>query len=313
MPNETKSTQPKKTVRRTVKRTTSMHEKMVDPIEASLESEVMNDTPPVQSTGKTLQQMSQQLNMLLILGIALFLFNMYMFWKVKNLEGTVKTGATAAAGQQAAPEVNVSADQIKKLFGKDYISFGDSNKKVLFVEFSDPSCPYCHLAAGKNPELNEQAGAQFKLASQGGAYVPPVEEMRKLVDEGTASYSFIYRNGHGNGELATQAMYCAHEKGNFWEVHDLLMSSAGYTLINDTVKNDKTSIPVLVEFLGTAMDGEFLTQCLESDKYAERLTRDTDIGNQFGVGGTPGFFVNTKHFPGAYSYTDMKSEVDGAS
>lgn len=310
MPTEPKSTQPKRTSRSTVSKASSVS------VEDNMDTVIENDPPaetPMKSTGKTMQQISQQLNMLLILGIALFLFNMYMFWKVKNIEGTVKSGAGTAQAQQQAPEVNVSADQIKKLFGKDYISFGDSNKKVLFVEFSDPSCPYCHLAAGKNPELNATAGEQFKLAADGGSYVPPVEEMRKLVEEGKASYSFIYRNGHGNGELATQALYCAHEKGNFWEAHDLLMSAAGYTLINDTVKNDKANIPTLAEFISTAVDPTFVTECLESGKYADKLTRDTTIGNEFGVGGTPGFFVNTKHFPGAYSYTEMQPEVDAAS
>lgn len=74
----------------------------------------------------------------------------------------------------------------------------------------------------------------------GGTYVAPVPEMKRLVDEGKAAFVFIYTNGHGNGEMGTKAMYCAHEKGNFWPVHDKLMSSEGYGLLNDVVKNDKT-------------------------------------------------------------------------
>ena len=52
--------------------------------------------------------------------------------------------------------------------------FGKKDSKILFVEFSDPSCPFCHVAAGKNPELNKQAGAQFTMEKDGGTYVPPV-------------------------------------------------------------------------------------------------------------------------------------------
>jgi hypothetical protein len=33
-------------------------------------------------------------------------------------------------------------------------------------------------------------------------------------------------------------LYCAKEKGKFWEVHDLLMSAAGFDLVNNKVKND---------------------------------------------------------------------------
>jgi protein-disulfide isomerase len=59
-------------------------------------------------------------------------------------------GAEAA---QAAPEAApvVTMDQVKGLFAdENNLVFGDPNSKVLFVEFSDPSCPYCHIAAGTN-------------------------------------------------------------------------------------------------------------------------------------------------------------------
>jgi protein-disulfide isomerase len=91
--------------------------------------------------------------------------------------------------------------------------FGKKDSKVLFVEFSDPSCPFCHVASGKNPELNKQAGAQFTMEKDGGTYVPPVPEMKKLVDSGKAAYVWLYANGHGNGELATKALVLCEGKG----------------------------------------------------------------------------------------------------
>lgn len=258
---------------------------------------------------KIISKLSQQFNLLTLIIIALFLFQTYTFYKLYNLE---KNGSAGTQAAQPTKQVEVKIDDIKKLFAKDFIHFGDDKKKVLFVEFSDPSCPYCHIAGGKNLELNQSAGQQFVTVEQGGTYVPPVPEMRKLVDEGKASYSFIYRNGHGNGVLTSQALYCAHEKGSFWEAHDLLMSSAGYTLINDTVQNDKKNIPQLVDFLKGSVDSGFLTECLEDEKYAKLVQRDTQVGDKMGVGGTPGFFVNTTSFAGAYSYTEMKAVVDKA-
>lgn len=253
---------------------------------------------------------------ILILGLIILSFVSGSLWqKVKTLEkgnnGTV-AGTKVNQQQPTQPELQVSLDQIKKLFTKDYLSFGDAQSKVLFVEFSDPSCPYCHVAAGTNPELNQQIGPQFQLDTKGGSYMPPVREMRKLVDSGKASYVMIYRNGHGNGILATQALYCAYEKGKFWEVHDLLMSNTGYELVNNQVTNDKTKIPALVDFLKGAVDPTYLNSCLESEKYADKLNRDTQIGDSLGVGGTPGFFINTKGFPGAYSYKEMEQTVKSA-
>lgn len=222
--------------------------------------------------------------------------------------GTTTTDTTTAAATPTPVDINT----IKGLFDKDLIKFGNKDKKVLFVEVADPSCPYCHIAAGKNPTLNKSAGAQFALAADGGTYVPPVEEMRKLVDSGQASYVYIYSNGHGNGEMGQKAMYCGFEKGKFWQVHDLLMTDAGYNLLNNTVKNDKAKSGELAEFLKSTVPAADMKACLDSGKYDDRIGSDQTLARSIGVGGTPGFFVNSASFPGAYNWTDMESVVEEA-
>jgi len=229
----------------------------------------------------------------------------------KTTTATPTTAAQAQQGQQQA-KPNVTVDQIKKLFGMDLVKFGDDKRKVLFVDISDPSCPYCHVASGKNPELNAQIGDRFKLVADGGAYIAPVPEMKKLVDQGKASYVFIYTPGHGNGEMGTRALYCANEKGKYWEVHDLLYTNKGYELLNNTIKNDKTKAGELADFLKSAVDSSFMKTCLEGDKYDNRLTADTSTANGLGIGGTPALFVNATLFAGAYSYKDMESAVTAA-
>jgi protein-disulfide isomerase len=109
--------------------------------------------------------------------------------------------------------------------------------------------------------------------------------------------------------LATQALYCGHEKGKFWEVHDLLMTDAGYTLMNTTVKNDKAQADKVADFLKKAVDANFMKGCLEGGKYADRLATDMSTAQQFGFSGTPSFFANTQNFAGAYSYTEMEDLV----
>lgn len=242
--------------------------------------------------------------------------------KVQFLQkGTGTPAGTAEAQQQAAP--TVSLDTIKGVFGKNVLKFGDAKKSKLFlIEIADPSCPFCHIAAGKNPELNSQS-PQFKLVADGGTYIPPTIEFKKLVDQGKAAFAYIYDPGHGNGEMAMKAMYCAQEKGKFWEVHDLVMSAKGYEIQNGTdaagtpttgvvVKNDKTKSQDLANFLAPAVDSAFMKSCLESGKYDGRLAEDTQLAQSLGVSGTPGFYVNTKLFAGAYSFKDMQSDVDAA-
>jgi len=223
---------------------------------------------------------------------------------------STSSGTTTTTAAPTATTVTI--DQIKGLYGADYLKFGDSSRKVLFVEFSDPSCPYCHIAGGKDPELSKSAGASFQYDTDGGSYVPPVREMKKLVDSGQASFLWIYDNGHGSGEMGTLAQYCANEKGKFWEVHDLLMSNAGYNLLNNTVKNDRAQSGTLADYLNSAVDKATMKSCLDSGKYNDRIASDVTIAKKFGVTGTPGFFVNAISYAGAYSYTDMKATVETA-
>ncbi len=241
-----------------------------------------------------------------------------LYTRVKYLEkGTTSGAATTTANTtqtaaQPAPEQAVTIDQVKTAFKNSLVKFGDENKKLLLIEVADPSCPYCHIAAGKNPELNKQAGDRFKLVADGGTYVAPVLEMKKLVDSGKASFAWFYTPGHGNGEIGTKALYCAFEKGKFWEVHDKLMTAEGYTFLNDTIKNDKTKSKEVAEFLKSAMSSSDLQKCLESGKYDNRLQTDISLASALGVQGTPGFLINTTKYAGAYSYTDMKSAVESA-
>ncbi len=237
-----------------------------------------------------------------------------LYQKVQVLQGgnTVANNATPSTAQQPAA-TNVTIDQIKGLWNKDLVKFGDASRKVLFVEIGDPSCPYCHAATGENHTIySALGGSSFKLVADGGSYVAPITEMRKLVDNNQASFVYVYYPGHGNGEMGMKAMYCANEKGKFWAAHDLLMSSSGYDLMNTTIKNDKTQSQALANFLKNAVDASFLKSCLDSGKYDARLASDMAVAGNLNVRGTPGFFVNATSYPGAYAWSDIKSTVDAA-
>ena len=252
---------------------------------------------------------------LVVVAIGLAFFSGTLWQKVKNFEkGGATTGATTQGATQP-PQPTVTLDTIKGLFGKDLIKFGDTSRKVLFVEMADPSCPYCHVAGGYNAKLAASIDTQanrFKYVSAGGKYQPPVPEMEKLVNSGSASYIYIYYPGHGNGEMGMKALYCANEKGKFWQAHNLLMTDTGYTLMNTTVQNDKTKSDAVAGFFKTVVDSTFMKSCLDSGKYDARLQSDQALATSLGIQGTPDYFINATNYPGAYSYTEMKSAVDAA-
>ena len=270
---------------------------------------------PMSQEARSTNPLGKLTPILVIVSIGLAFFVGVLWQKVQILEkGGTNPQKTTAEAEEAPAQVKVSLSQIKDLFNKDLIKFGKGDEKLSFVEVSDPSCPYCHAASGKNPELNRQMdpSGRFKLTTDGGTYLAPVPEIKKLVDESQASFVYIYSPGHGNGEMGMKALYCAFENGKFWQVHDQLFTTPGYELLNNTVKNDKTKAKELATFLKGAIDSSFLTECLDSGKYDERLTSDISVSQSIGVSGTPGFFVNETAFAGAYSFTDMQPAVDAA-
>jgi protein-disulfide isomerase len=293
----------KQPIRRITKKTT------VEPVEAM-----------ALPTSEPKRSIIEKLVPFMMFGVVLLSFVVGILWeKVQSLESgkTNQVAQQQQAAQQPGQEVvTVTEDQIKKLFNEKVMTFGDKNSKVTFVAVEDPSCPFCHIASGKNSELIDQLVesnpqyAQFKLVADGGTYVPPMSEIQKLVDAKKASLVYIYSNGHGNGEMGHKALICANEKGKFWQAHDLLYSNKGYDLLNNTVKNDKTKSKELSDFLASAVSAADMKSCLDSGKYDDRPASEMAVAQSLGVSGTPGFFINTTKYAGAYSYAQMEASVN---
>jgi protein-disulfide isomerase len=112
--------------------------------------------------------------------------------------------------------------------------------------------------------------------------------------------------------MGARALYCAFEKGKYWDVHDLLYTNNGYNLMNNTVKNDKTKAGDMADYLKSAVNASDMKSCLENTKYDQRLQSDSAAAQSLGISGTPAFFVNATVFRGAYSYKDMEPVVTAA-
>ncbi|MBU4421405.1 thioredoxin domain-containing protein [Candidatus Parcubacteria bacterium] len=230
---------------------------------------------------------------------------------VKANEEVTPTEVVATGdNEQAGPTITM--DTIRGLFDGNNITIGNKNSKLVFVEISDPSCPYCSIASGQNPSLNQQAGERFVLVSDGGSYLAPVTEMKKLVEQGKASFVWLYANGHNNGEVGAKALYCANEKGKFLQANDLLMSGAGYAIMNDTTLDDSAKATQIADLLKSVVDYNTMKSCLDGGKYDSKLAEDMNTAMQLGFQGTPSFFVNTMNFSGAYNYTDMEPYANAA-
>jgi len=72
---------------------------------------------------------------------------------------------------------------------------GPNSAPVVIIEFTDPSCPYCTRAYLTLKKLFSEYGDKIQLV-------------------------FYYFPGHGTGEEATKAMFCAGEQNKFWQFYD---------------------------------------------------------------------------------------------
>src|SRR5258706_3503760 len=122
------------------------------------------------TAGKKLSEYYVPVLVLLLLVASFFVGRLSA--QVEALKKGNTTAAIVAPTAQQPTQPTVTQDQLNGLFGGKNITFGNKDSKLVFVEFSDPSCPWCHVAAGKDPEVTTQMGK--KLSTDGGGYVGPV-------------------------------------------------------------------------------------------------------------------------------------------
>lgn len=156
---------------------------------------------------------------------------------------------------------------------------GKEDAKVVIVEFSDYSCPYC---------------AKFAL------------EVEKRIIENYGNFvKLVFRNFPVHGEIsykAAEAANCAREQGKFWEYHYLLFERQ-----EDWKGNDSKFYDYAREL---NLDLEKFKECLESRKYREEVEKDVMDGASYGVRGVPTFFINGDIVVGYKSYEEFAKLIE---
>lgn len=170
---------------------------------------------------------------------------------------------------------------------------GDQNAPIIIVEFSDFQCPFC---------------ARFQVQT-----LPLILE--QYVD--TGKVKFVYRdfpiqNSHPNAMPAAVASECAHEQDKYWKYHDMLFENQGVWNKVETA----SAIEIFKEFaIKLDLNQEQFNSCLDSGKYIEEISNDLKDGRNYGVTGTPGFFIGNEDIGfvklnGAQPFEAFKSVID---
>jgi len=195
-----------------------------------------------------------------------------------------------AAGEQNQSTVNASTQSTgvsgfvrpASHLASDSPFKGNPNAPVTIVEFSDFQCPWCAEVNGYNAIPSRPVDKQ--------KIIPRI--IKDFVDTGKAIYVFRHfpLSFHTHAQKAAEAAECANEQGKFWEMHDMLFEKRTALGVDNLKK--------YAEELG--LDTDKFNKCLDSDKYASRITRDIRVGQNAGVTGTPSLFVNGKKIQTSY-------------
>ena len=183
--------------------------------------------------------------------------------------GAVGISVSSASGNAVTAPVAVEGiDDPERLVElAQGVTKGDENATVTIIEFGDFQCPACQAFA-------LQVKPQIELA---------------YVESGKAKfvyYDWPIVSGHPNAFLAARASRCAADQDMYWEYHDnLFRNQARWAAMTSPA----ATFVDYAETLG--LDADEFSSCLHSDRHAELVTANLELGNQLGVRGTPTIYV----------------------
>ncbi|MFA6322611.1 MAG: thioredoxin domain-containing protein [Candidatus Buchananbacteria bacterium] len=148
---------------------------------------------------------------------------------------------------------------------------GQSQAKVVIVEFADFTCSACREAYPVIKQLIRDYGDKVLFVYRD---FPAVADRPLSLVEAVA----------GN---------CAQEQGKFWEMHDLLFETV----------DDLTEEQIKTYAIKLGLNSVQFGSCLTSEKYLPAIEKDLTEGYQAGVRATPTFFINGQKVAGALPFS----------
>lgn len=158
---------------------------------------------------------------------------------------------------------------------------GPKDAKVKMIIFSDFQCPYCKSFYEQGVK---KAMADYK-------------------DQVLFVFKEVPLSIHDKAIPSAMAGECANEQGKFWQMADKLYGD------QKTWSAAKTfnAVPY-ASAIGLNMTQ--FNQCVSSKKFQDKIDADNKMAQEFGISGTPAFFVNDKFFGGLVPYEQIKTAID---
>jgi len=166
------------------------------------------------------------------------------------------------------------AQNLSPINENDHI-IGSIDAPVQMIIYSDFECPYC------------------------ARFVDTIEKVKaEFGDKVAITFRHFPLVFHKEAVPAAIASECAAEQGKFWEMHDKLFED------NENKKFNAEEFKKDAGELG--LDQAKFNQCLDTNKYKEKVQRQMLEGKSVGVTGTPTTFINGEFVIGATPFEDYK-------
>lgn len=194
-------------------------------------------------------------------------------------------GLAAAPAPVPAPSAAPAADNKGpvdvKLSADDHIK-GDKNAPVTIIEYSDFECPFC---------------GRFYSDTLG-----QIEDTYIKTGKAKLVYRHFPLSFHQSAMPAAIASECAADQGKFWEMHDAIFDNQT-AIGSDDLKKRAAQM---------GLDTTKFNKCFDGREHESEIRTEMAEGSQFGVSGTPGFFVNGQSVSGAQPFEVFKSIIESA-
>ncbi len=107
-------------------------------------------------------------------------------------------------------------------------------------------------------------------------------------------------------QWAAEAAECAGDQDAYWEYHDYLFSHQNGENQGAFSKDNLKKFAVELK-----LDTQAFNECMDSGKYTQLITDQTNFARQLGVQSTPSFLVNGQGVVGAQPFDSFKQLIDG--
>lgn len=216
--------------------------------------------------------------------------NFYIIIGVVAVCGVAAVAFMIQGGGSAATEpvvLDVTDSELVDL--AQGVVYGDPNAPITIMEFINYQCGSCQTFASLvKPQLDL-------------AYIQAGQAKLVLHDFPTAGlpHSFV----------AARAVRCAGDQDRYFDYHDeIFRTLREWSLPSSPVGHFKDLANDL------DMDTRAFDACLESDRHADVVTANLQLGLRLGVTGTPNIFVHDGGPPfqklGGFQFIDIQQAVD---